>query len=150
MCNQSTLPPPGQLQDVVESVWSGLLGIPLAPGGDPAALGECLAAEVAISGRWNGKVTVFCSRRVALRAASIMFRQPPERIDDALLADALSELVNIIGGNIKALLPAPSRLSLPRLVPALAPPREGLLVMTTLGEPVCLHVEEAPAQAQSA
>ena len=49
------------------------------------------------------------SREIAGR----MFSIAPEEVKEDDIRDALSELANIIAGNVKALLPAPSHLSLP-------------------------------------
>jgi chemotaxis protein CheX len=46
-------------------------------------------------------------------AASAMFDRPAEQLGDQDVADALGELTNMIGGNIKSLIPGPSRLSMP-------------------------------------
>ncbi len=53
------------------------------------------------------------STTLAGQLAAQMFELPVDEIDDELVADAIGELVNIIGGNVKALLPTPSRLGLP-------------------------------------
>ena len=67
------------------------------------------------------------------------------------VADALGELVNIVGGNVKSLMPAPSRLGLPVAVPTL-PSYDGVLggcaVTTTWdGHPVVLTVHDPSAAA---
>ena len=46
------------------------------------------------------------------RAAAAMFAAPAESLFYTDLVDALGELTNMTGGNVKALLPGPSRLSL--------------------------------------
>ena len=42
-----------------------------------------------------------------------MFDLPAAQLDDEQVADALGELTNMIGGNIKSLIPGPGRLSMP-------------------------------------
>lgn len=71
------------------------------------------SATVHISGSWNGSVILSCSAALARRAAAAMFEVGVDDLDDEEVADALGELVNIIGGNLKCLLPEPSQLSLP-------------------------------------
>jgi len=51
---------------------------------------------------------------VACRAAAVMLDTPDTTLADRDVADALGELANIVGGNFKALLPEPCRLSMPR------------------------------------
>lgn len=106
-----------QLLDITRSVWTQFLGIGLAPiqTGQPkarSALTGCLAS-VTINGEWNGYVSVVCSRPLARRAAASMFGVTSDLVTADQLQDTLSELANIIGGNVKALLPSPSKLSLP-------------------------------------
>ena len=41
--------------------------------------------------------------------------RPPTVVDDEDVADALGELANVLGGNIKSVLPGPSALGLPQI-----------------------------------
>jgi chemotaxis protein CheX len=50
---------------------------------------------------------------LASAAAEAMFAAEPGSLSADEVSDALGELTNMIGGNIKSLLPAPSRLSVP-------------------------------------
>jgi chemotaxis protein CheX len=70
-------------------------------------------ARVIIEGAWEGTIEVSCSRAVAEKVASAMFAVPAEALDDADIADAAGELANVVGGNIKSILPAPTNLSTP-------------------------------------
>ena len=110
-------PDVAQLLDITRNVWTEFLGIGLSPVRSGQALPRsvltgCLAS-VTIAGAWNGAVSVGCSRPLARRAAASMFALPTGDITPEHMQDALSELANIIGGNVKALLPGPSTLSLP-------------------------------------
>ncbi len=44
-----------------------------------------------------------------------MFAMEPDEVSDAEIGDALGEMANIVGGNVKALMPEPSVLSLPQV-----------------------------------
>ena len=106
-----------QLLDITKNVWTEFLGIGLAPVSSAqsavrSSLTGCLAS-VAINGEWNGQVSVVCSRPLARRAAASMFGMTSDQVGTEHIEDALAELANIIGGNVKALLPCPSQLSLP-------------------------------------
>lgn len=133
-----TMPEQAHLVDITENVWTGFLDIPLAQA--PGAPGVCeCAASVAIEGAWNGSVVVCCSRELAQRVAATMFHCDTDELREALWSDALGEIANIIGGNIKATLPAPSRLGLPRFHTDWPAPQQGLAVgFRSDGEP--LHV----------
>ncbi|MCU0705946.1 MAG: chemotaxis protein CheX, partial [Fimbriiglobus sp.] len=50
------------------------------------------------------------------------FDTPSAEVTPAELADALGELANMVGGNLKALLPDGCRLSLPSVEPGAGPP----------------------------
>jgi chemotaxis protein CheX len=76
---------------------------------DEARLTGC----VQIAGQWKGAVIFDTPVEFARTAASIMFDMPAANAQAADLQDALAELSNMVGGNLKTLLPAPSFLSLP-------------------------------------
>jgi CheY-specific phosphatase CheX len=68
---------------------------------------------VEIDGPWRGRVTVSCSEQLATTITAQMFEMDPAETTKAELVDAMGEIANMIGGNVKALLPGPSKLSLP-------------------------------------
>jgi len=99
---------------IVECIFDELLGLgveraaePDQP--DPGA--RLLTGRVWISGAWQGAVTVDCPYALARRTAAVMLGGDPA--DEADVVDVLGEITNMTGGNIKALLPGPSELSLP-------------------------------------
>ena len=110
-----------EITQFTESIWSSMLGLMVQEnltGGE--AMESCSSetsyvATVGISGEWNGAISVECSRTLAARAAAAMFQITPAEVSDEDLADSLGEMANMIGGNLKALLPAPSDLSLPKV-----------------------------------
>ncbi|MBC8069835.1 MAG: chemotaxis protein CheX [Deltaproteobacteria bacterium] len=71
---------------------------------------------VGIAGQWDGAVIVACSPATATELASIMFDVPASEVSTENLEDTLGELANMVGGNVKALLPPPCLLSLPTVV----------------------------------
>lgn len=108
------------VQAIVEQVWSSFLGEtePLLP--RPAAPGEPFPAEaawsaaVSISGGGDATVTVELAAPVALSlTATMLGLGPGEEPADPDVADAVGEIVNMVGGNVKSLMPGPSVLSLP-------------------------------------
>jgi chemotaxis protein CheX len=100
---------------IAESTWSMILGLELARGKEPATGGPTVSATVAISGAWEGRATLTCPLALADRAAARMFGIAPGTAKPDQVSDALGELANIVGGNVKALLPEPCKLSLPRV-----------------------------------
>ncbi|MBK7972631.1 MAG: chemotaxis protein CheX [Deltaproteobacteria bacterium] len=103
------------LFELAETVWTSVLGLNLARAEAPPANGSTrhMIGCVVITGAWEGAVTIECPESMAKKAAGIMFGTEPEAASDDEVRDALGELANMIGGNVKALLPSPSQLSLP-------------------------------------
>jgi chemotaxis protein CheX len=70
-------------------------------------------ACVLISGTWKGMVVMSFHLKLAQAVAIKMFDLKNEKPTDEHLIDAVGEMINMIGGNLKALVPQPSFLSLP-------------------------------------
>ncbi len=98
---------------VTNDVWTSFLANhePLEWAPAPLAEPEVMRASVDIRGEWDGTVTLEMSPAAALTAARTMLTLDEVGHEDVL--DALGELVNMIGGNIKSLLPSGSALGLP-------------------------------------
>jgi chemotaxis protein CheX len=99
---------------VTQEIWEALLApdgpSPLLPGELP---GFEVVARTEITGEWNGTVCLSCSRVAARQAAAVMFGLGDDELTAADISDAVGELINVVGGNIKSLVPGPSVLSLP-------------------------------------
>ena len=107
---------PDQMTQITCDVWASFLSLELAPTSDePAAelAGDTMTGCVHISGDWQGSVIVEVSAAHAQRAAEAMFAADEGSLSPEEIGDALGELTNMVGGNLKGLLPAPSKLSLP-------------------------------------
>jgi chemotaxis protein CheX len=111
------------VQSIADEVWPSLVGdgeafvpVPVPP---PA---DVVSAWVDIVGPWTGSVVLSCAPATATALAeSVLMTRPPTVVDDEDVADALGELANVLGGNIKSVLPGESRLGLPQI--GTAPPR---------------------------
>jgi chemotaxis protein CheX len=68
---------------------------------------------VQITGQWLGSVSMIFSSSSIRRAAQAMLLVDASQVSEADERDVGAELVNMIGGNFKSLLPAPVQLSLP-------------------------------------
>jgi chemotaxis protein CheX len=108
------------LLSITEQVWLSFLDpegtSPLLPDSGDAAIDIC--AAVSVTGAWQGHVVVECSATAAQRAAAALLGIEAAEVSDDDVADALGELANIIGGNVKVLLPEPCALSLPYVAAA--------------------------------
>jgi chemotaxis protein CheX len=112
-------PTEDDLRIIAEQVWSSYLdpeGIaPLLPMPPPSGSIDDVTASVSVTGAWRGHVLVSCSEAASRNAAAALLGIDLDDVSDDDVADALGELANIIGGNVKSLLPEPSALSLPHV-----------------------------------
>jgi chemotaxis protein CheX len=105
------------IQGIAEEAWSALVGdeeflIPL-PGGLPE---DALSSWVDIVGPWTGIVVITTGRSTAEQLSLALLKEhAPPVLDAEDIEDALGELANVVGGNIKAVLPGPSVLGLPEV-----------------------------------
>jgi chemotaxis protein CheX len=143
-----SVPSVDDLAEMVEQVWVSYL--------DPEGLNPLLPAEVedntsemhssvSITGSWHGHVVYASSAAAARQAAAAFLAMAPEEVGQEDISDVLGELANIVGGNVKAMLPPGCFLSLPQVV--LAPESATSypsavqvcgLYGTWLGEPVSI------------
>lgn len=70
-------------------------------------------ASIAVTGGWSGRVTLDVSRTGADVLAARMLQA--DEVSEADVVDAVGELVNVIGGNVKGLLLEESTLGLPQV-----------------------------------
>jgi chemotaxis protein CheX len=102
------------VSQVTQEIWAAMLAAdsesPLLPGDLES---KEVVAQIHISGEWNGTVCLHCSNLAARHATSTMFGLPDDDLTPADVQDAVGELVNVVGGNIKGLVDGPSELSLP-------------------------------------
>ncbi len=108
-----------EICQVTKNIWTGMFGISVEKSAGKVESyfsDSSLSACVYIVGGWEGAVTVQCSVELIRRVATIMFSVGLEQITDEHTFDAMAELTNMTGGNLKALMPEPCVLSLPILV----------------------------------
>jgi chemotaxis protein CheX len=105
------------IEQIAQSVFATMLEIDLSRiDGQVMPEHEQLLSAVHIVGQWTGSVVLAMSQPVARSAAAAMLQMPEADVTPTDLNDVASELTNMIGGNLKSLLPAPSFLSLPTIV----------------------------------
>jgi chemotaxis protein CheX len=107
------------LAEMVEQIWVSYLdpsGVhPLIPTDDDGQPSE-VHSSVSITGSWTGHVVYASSTAAARRAAAAFLAMEPDEVGTEDLSDVLGELANIVGGNLKAMLPPGALLSLPQVV----------------------------------
>jgi CheY-specific phosphatase CheX len=125
---------------IIQDTWSSTLGFQVDHA-DSAEFSTDRAVTVCvkISGAWEGEVGLHCSPQLARLIAAAIFQVHADKVGSCEILDALSELIHIIGGNLKALLPRPVELALPTLpdpTPGakITPPREMVFMLTLQSE----------------
>jgi chemotaxis protein CheX len=107
------------LAEMVEQVWVSYLDpegtSPLIPTGDQEQPSE-VHSSVSITGSWTGHVVYASSTLAAKKAAAAFLAMEPDEVSTEDVSDVLGELANIVGGNVKAMLPPGAQLSLPQVV----------------------------------
>ncbi len=105
------------VEQIVQSVFSTMLQIDLTPAAPlEQADADQLVTTIQITGEWAGGVVLGLSPQLARESAAAMLQVPANEVTEADQRDVAAELVNMIGGNLKSLLPGPSCLSLPTIV----------------------------------
>jgi chemotaxis protein CheX len=99
---------------LTQQLWSEMLSLDLIPVSAAAPkIASGLVAFVQVAGGWDGTVRLDISSILAREAAAALLGVPAEEVSRDQVGDTAGELANITGGSVKALLPAPSKLSLP-------------------------------------
>jgi len=106
-----------EVTQIVEYVFQTMLGVEVQPGpradSSPAA---ALTAVVYFVGEWKGAVLLQCSLEQAFAFTSHLMPALRPTTVDADVRDALGELANMLGGNLKSVLPPGVALSMPSVV----------------------------------
>jgi chemotaxis protein CheX len=136
---------------IAQDIWASFLDLPLEPVPvdtvDISAM-PMVGGVVTVHESWSGAVQLETSAEFAAMAARRMFAADGS-VTEVDLDDALGELTNMIGGNIKSLLPAPSHLSLPSVGHSVGPaPMPGFTPISRVaflaaGEPIFITVWRA-------
>lgn len=101
-----------EILELTQGIWISVLNMEIQADSQQP-IPESLSASVDISGGWEGKILLEGSPNFARRAAAVMFDMPSEDVSLNEMIDAVAELANMVGGNLKSILPGPSTLSLP-------------------------------------
>ncbi len=102
---------------IVEDVFRTMLGMKVAvrPGAPAPAVGP-ITASVQFVGEWKGALLLQCGLVQALEFTSRLIRGTHPATFDDDVRDALGELTNMVGGNLKAVLPPDVGLAVPVVV----------------------------------
>ena len=132
--------------EITEQAWLALVGedevlVPL-----PAPLpADTTSSWVEIVGPWTGAVVLTCGRDTAAELTrALLGEHAPPVLEAEDVDDALGELANVVGGNVKAVLPGPSALGLPEVgaTPPAGSPADSVRVdVLWRGQPLTVSVQ---------
>ncbi len=116
---------------VVAEVWQSVLGLPARRAEHAFSLDDALTASVGLHGPWNGVVTLTCPPAAGEAMARVMLDLAVhDTVTQEDVEDAVGEVANVVGGNIKALLAGADRLGLPQVGTGWVPSRSQPLCRT--------------------
>ena len=107
-----------EIFEIAEATWQSIVGMQVSSGAGVATMPSpegFLTGSVEISGAWNGVVLMHGAEPLIRNAAAVIFGSNASEVSHQDQLDAMYELTNIIGGNIKSLLPEPCQLALPKV-----------------------------------
>ena len=102
------------LVEIVSFIWPILFGNEIEPG-PTTPIEHCLSASISIGGLWTATLVVTLDADLAARSAASLLDLDVADLDEEVLRDAVGEIANVVGGNVKGLLDdnGESTLSLP-------------------------------------
>jgi chemotaxis protein CheX len=136
------------VEAIANEAWTALVGedellVPI-PGELPA---DTVSAWVDVVGPWTGSVVLITGRQTAADLTrALLGEAAPELLDHEDVADAIGEIANVVGGNVKAALPGPSTLGLPVVgqAPVVRDPEDVCRIdVLWRGQPLAVSVQGA-------
>lgn len=105
------------IAEIAQTVFSTMAGLEFVQV-DAASCADhdSLLTSIHIAGDWTGSVVVSLSPGVAQQASAAMLGTSVSEVTESDQREVAAELTNMIGGNLKSLLPGPSYLSLPTTI----------------------------------
>src|SRR5258706_16403160 len=91
------------LIEITRTVWKCTLGLDVVRCEAPALeAAPIFRATVTLRGAWDGELSLSCPDGLARETAALFFGKPADHVSDRETADAVGELANMTGGNLKA------------------------------------------------
>jgi len=103
------------MQQIISSVFDSMLDMPTTPidNGEKYSELRRILAAIRITGAINEQIVVEAPVETACAIGETMFAADPGTLADDEISDAVGEIVNMIGGNVKGMHEGDSLLSLP-------------------------------------
>jgi chemotaxis protein CheX len=108
-----------EIISLTQYIWGVTLNLEAIPQDVPVPVppgSRSLDGVINITGAWAGALVLQVPESVARRAAAVMFELDESAASLEDMQDAVGELTNMTGGNVKALLEGQCALSLPAVV----------------------------------
>jgi len=105
------------MEQIVSCVFQDMLQMPTASVDfrEPVSGSPRMVASIRITGATEALITVEAPYETALGIGETMFAATADSLDNDEVRDAIGEIANMIGGNVKGMYPGESQLSLPRV-----------------------------------
>ena len=110
---------PEQLREISSDLFDAMLGMGITHQSTDFDLNQwqqnSVLATINIDGEWDAEVQVVTSENLAARIASTMFLTEVDNVTREEHEDAMREVANVIGGNVKGVVGKESLLGLPKI-----------------------------------
>ncbi len=139
----------GSVFEIVQAVFTAMIDgdegllVPRDDGDDDTDIVDPMVAWVDVHGPDPGRTAVTTSTETAHALVRALLGLGEVPITDADLLDAYGEIANVVGGNVKALLPDQGTLGLPKVATSLPPTVDPLVLTLHLawrGDPLDIEV----------
>jgi chemotaxis protein CheX len=147
------------LCQLTRAIWEStldLIVLPVSEPGFPERPAGMVTGRVQIVGTWLVTVLVECSEKLAKQAARAMFGLDAKEPTAEEVLDALAEITNVTGGNLKSLMSGECELSTPQvkecgLDPPFGPPNTVISsqAFRCQGEPLVVTLLEGQADSRA-
>ncbi len=108
------LPSNEDIVTITQTVLSTMVNLDVNPTDESSEqLENAMYGCIKINGAWRGTVIVQTNENLVRQMGGAMLAMPAENLETMDLIDVLSEITNMIGGNIKSQVMGPSVLSIP-------------------------------------
>lgn len=108
------------VDNVTLSIFNEMLGLDVSPDSEEIQSvpesESIFRSSVEVSGEWSAKMSFQCNEGLAKTIASKMFAMEVDQLEEDEVLDAVGEIINMIGGNIKGCVGVESTLSIPEVV----------------------------------
>jgi chemotaxis protein CheX len=106
------------MREIIDMVWESLLQAEAVPWFGPEPVeATAVRAQVTLSGDWNGAIRLSCDGETAERiAGSMLSLTAGAHLPREDVYDAIGEVVNVVGGNVKGALGGTTSLGLPTIL----------------------------------